>query len=51
MHDVKVWDLPTRIFHWSLVVLVVVSWLTAEDKAWIMGRGLCEWIDWKLPQA
>ena len=32
MHDVKVWDLPTRVFHWSLVVLVVVSWLTAEDK-------------------
>ena len=30
--DVKVWDLPTRIFHWSLVVLVVSSWLTAEDK-------------------
>ncbi|MGE5146555.1 MAG: cytochrome b/b6 domain-containing protein [Candidatus Eiseniibacteriota bacterium] len=31
-NDVKVWDLPTRLFHWSLVVLVVVSWLTAEDK-------------------
>jgi cytochrome b len=30
--DVKVWDLPTRIFHWSLVVLVVFSWLTADDK-------------------
>jgi cytochrome b len=32
MKDVKVWDLPTRIFHWSLVVLVVTAWLTAEDK-------------------
>ena len=26
-----------------------MSWLTAEDKEWIMGRGLCEWIGWKLP--
>ena len=23
-----------------------LEWLTAEDKAWIMGRGLCEWIGW-----
>jgi cytochrome b len=30
--DVKVWDLPTRVFHWALVVLVVMSWLTADDK-------------------
>jgi cytochrome b len=32
MKLVKVWDLPTRVFHWSLVALVVFSWLTAEDK-------------------
>jgi cytochrome b len=32
MRDVKVWDLPTRVFHWSLVVLVVTSWLTGEDE-------------------
>jgi cytochrome b len=32
MRAVKVWDLPTRVFHWSLVVLVVTSWLTAEDE-------------------
>ena len=28
-----------------------IPWLTAEDKEWIMGRGLCEWIGWKLPAA
>src|SRR4029077_20573176 len=28
-----------------------IPWFTAEDKEWIMGRGLCEWIGWKLPQA
>ena len=26
-----------------------ISWFTPEDKEWIMGRGVCEWIDWKLP--
>ena len=26
-----------------------IPWLTPEDKEWIMGRGLCEWIGWKLP--
>ncbi len=24
-----------------------IPWLTAEDKAWIMGRGVCEWHGWK----
>ena len=28
-----------------------LPWLNAEDKEWIMGRGLCEWIGWTLPQA
>ena len=27
---VKVWDLPTRLFHWLLVALLVVLYLTAE---------------------
>jgi cytochrome b len=26
----QVWDLPTRLFHWSLVVLVGLCWWTAE---------------------
>src|SRR5262249_35713626 len=26
-----------------------IPWLSASDKEWIMGRGLCEWIGWKLP--
>ena len=28
-----------------------IPWLTQDDKEWIMGRGLCEWLGWKLPQA
>ena len=30
---VQVWDLPTRLFHWAIVVLVGVSWVT-------------QWRDW-----
>ncbi|MGZ5138715.1 MAG: amidohydrolase family protein [Burkholderiales bacterium] len=26
-----------------------MPWLTADDKEWIMGRGVCEWLGWKLP--
>jgi L-fuconolactonase len=24
-----------------------IPWLTADDKEWIMGRGVCEWLGWK----
>jgi L-fuconolactonase len=27
-----------------------LPWLTAEDKEWIMGRGICEWLGWDLRQ-
>jgi cytochrome b len=27
----RVWDLPTRLFHWTLVILVALSWWTAEN--------------------
>lgn len=30
MAKVKVWDLPTRVFHWTIVALVVTSWAMAE---------------------
>lgn len=30
--QVHVWDLPTRLFHWSLLALVVVAWFTGEEE-------------------
>lgn len=33
LQTVKVWDLPTRLFHWTLVVLMIVQWLTAENSS------------------
>ena len=25
-----------------------LAWLGEDDKAWIMGRGLCEWLNWPM---
>lgn len=30
-YRVKVWDLPTRLFHWSLVALFGLMWWSAEN--------------------
>jgi cytochrome b len=30
LHAVAVWDWPVRLVHWSLVILLVVSWITSE---------------------
>ncbi len=32
LQPVKVWDLPTRIFHWTLVALMIAQWLTAQNS-------------------
>jgi len=26
-----------------------LPWLTGDDLAWVMGRGVCEWLGWPLP--
>jgi cytochrome b len=28
----KLWDIPTRVMHWALVILMLVSWLTAGEN-------------------
>lgn len=30
MREIKIWDLPTRLFHWCLVALFATSWASAE---------------------
>lgn len=39
---IKVWDWPTRLFHWLLVVLIAAAWWTgeAEDLVWHYRIGL-----------
>src|SRR5690349_12806244 len=36
---IRVWDIPTRLTHWLIVVLVGLSWWTAET-------GRLEWHRW-----
>lgn len=36
----RVWDLPVRLFHWTLVILVATSWLTSE-MLWMKPHMLC----------
>jgi len=31
---IRVWDLPTRLFHWLLAVSFAGAWLTAESERW-----------------
>jgi len=37
-----VWDLPTRLFHWTLVALIAFSWWSAEEEHvdWHIWSGL-----------
>lgn len=40
MHKVRVWDLPTRIFHWLLVVGVALQFLTGKlGGDWMVWHG------------
>ncbi len=39
---VRVWDVPTRLFHWSLVALVVASVVTGQFDS-ILGPATLEW--------
>ncbi|MDZ7726900.1 MAG: amidohydrolase family protein [Dehalococcoidia bacterium] len=37
---------------WSEAITLFTEelpWLSEEDKEWIMGRALCEWLGWPLP--
>ncbi len=31
LNQVKVWDIAVRVFHWSLVSLFVIAWLSADE--------------------
>lgn len=31
---IRVWDAPTRLFHWAIVALLGISWLT-ESRGWM----------------
>jgi cytochrome b len=35
MKRVYVWTLPTRLFHWLFVVLIVASWISTSEDRWL----------------
>ena len=39
---VRIWDGPTRLFHWTLVALIAFSWWSAEEEHldWHIWSGL-----------
>ena len=30
---IKVWDVPIRLFHWTLVVSIAVAFLSSEEES------------------
>ncbi len=35
MKRILVWDVPTRVFHWTLAVAFALAWLTSESDVWL----------------
>jgi len=34
-HQIRIWDLPTRLFHWLLVVAFILAWLSQGDDRYL----------------
>jgi cytochrome b len=37
---IRIWDLPTRLFHWTLVALIATSWVSAI-RGWMTVHYVC----------
>lgn len=35
MQRTLIWDLPTRLFHWTLASSFAIAWLTSESDSWL----------------
>ncbi len=52
--EIPVWDLPTRLFHWSLATLFAIAWVTAEGGGIVFvvhelaGYGMLALVVWRL---
>jgi cytochrome b len=44
--SIPVWDLPTRLFHWALVLLVAGGWLSQKYGAVLFGDIMMSWHKW-----
>lgn len=41
LHAIRIWDLPTRLFHWMFAALVLFSWISGEF-------GGSDWREWHM---
>lgn len=35
MKAILIWDVPTRLFHWLLVICFGIAWLTSGEDQWL----------------
>ena len=35
MQRILIWDIPTRLFHWTLALSFLGTWLTTESDQWL----------------
>jgi cytochrome b len=44
MRRMKVWDLPVRLFHWTIVLLILAAWVTQYINRMDLHMWIGEWI-------
>lgn len=44
MRQIKVWDLPVRLFHWAIVLLILAAWVTQYVNRMDIHIWIGEWI-------
>jgi cytochrome b len=44
MRRMKVWDLPVRLFHWAIVLLILAAWVTQYINRMDLHMWIGEWI-------
>ena len=40
----RVWDLPTRVFHWSLAIAFAIEWITQDDARYLDYHVFCGYL-------
>jgi predicted TIM-barrel fold metal-dependent hydrolase len=41
--------MPCSYRHCVTMYTEEMPWLKGQDLEWVMGRAICEWLNWKLP--
>ena len=44
MQRTLIWDVPTRVFHWTLAFCFVGAWLTSESDRWLGVHVFCGYV-------